>query len=64
MQIGDIVKRKRTDLNLTQKDLEDSSGVTQSDQGVSQLDIWVCYLLLLFPETHSFVLAISRSEVT
>jgi transcriptional regulator with XRE-family HTH domain len=30
MQIGDIVKRKRTDLNLTQKDLEESSSVTQS----------------------------------
>ena len=30
MQIGDIVKRKRADLKLTQKDLEESSGVTQS----------------------------------
>ncbi len=30
MQIGDIVKRKRADLNLTQKGLEESSGVTQS----------------------------------
>jgi transcriptional regulator with XRE-family HTH domain len=30
MQIGDIVKRKRADLTLTQKDLEESSGVTQS----------------------------------
>ncbi len=30
MQIGDIVKRKRAGLKLTQKDLEDKSGVTQS----------------------------------
>lgn len=30
MQIGDIVKRKRAGLNLTQKGLEESSGVTQS----------------------------------
>jgi len=30
MQIGDIVKRKRANLTLTQKDLEESSGVTQS----------------------------------
>ena len=30
MQIGDIIKRKRAGLNLTQKDLEDKSGVTQS----------------------------------
>jgi len=30
MQIGDIVKRKRTDLKLTQKGLEERSGVTQS----------------------------------
>ncbi len=30
MQIGDIVKRKRADLNLTQRDLEEKSGVTQS----------------------------------
>ncbi|NOR70649.1 MAG: helix-turn-helix domain-containing protein [Methylomarinum sp.] len=30
MQIGDIVKRKRADLKLTQKDLEEESGVTQS----------------------------------
>ncbi len=30
MQIGDIVKRKRADLKLTQRDLEESSGVTQS----------------------------------
>ena len=30
MQIGDIVKRRRTELRLTQKDLEESSGVTQS----------------------------------
>ncbi len=30
MQIGDIVKRKRATLNLTQRDLEENSGVTQS----------------------------------
>ncbi len=30
MQIGDILKRKRTDLGLTQQELEDRSGVTQS----------------------------------
>jgi len=30
MQIGDILKRKRADLNLTQRDLEEKSGVTQS----------------------------------
>jgi len=30
MQIGDIVKRKRTDLKLTQKELASSSKVTQS----------------------------------
>jgi len=30
MQIGDIVKRKRTDLKLTQKELAFSSKVTQS----------------------------------
>ena len=30
VQIGDIIKRKRTDLRLTQRDLEEKSGVTQS----------------------------------
>lgn len=30
MQIGDILKRKRLDLDLTQQELEDRSGVTQS----------------------------------
>jgi transcriptional regulator with XRE-family HTH domain len=30
MQIGDIVKNKRRDLGLTQKELENRSGVTQS----------------------------------
>jgi len=30
MQIGDIVKTKRADLGLTQKDLSESSNVTQS----------------------------------
>ncbi len=30
MQIGDIVKRKRADLGMTQKDLEANSKVTQS----------------------------------
>ena len=30
MKIGDIVKRKRANLNLTQRDLEERSGVTQS----------------------------------
>jgi len=30
MQIGDILKRKRLDLGLTQQELEARSGVTQS----------------------------------
>ncbi len=30
MRIGDIVKRKRLELGLTQQELEDRSGVTQS----------------------------------
>lgn len=30
MQIGDILKRKRLDLDLTQMDLANRSGVTQS----------------------------------
>lgn len=30
MQIGSIIKNRRLDLRLTQKELEDKSGVTQS----------------------------------
>lgn len=30
MQIGDIIKRKRLELGLVQKELENRSGVTQS----------------------------------
>jgi transcriptional regulator with XRE-family HTH domain len=30
MQIGDIIKRKRLELGLIQKELENRSGVTQS----------------------------------
>ena len=30
MQIGDLVKNRRRDLGLTQQELEDRSGVTQS----------------------------------